>query len=151
MKKSIFIFIVGLLSGLSVDYIRVVSQPEAKVITDTMIIENHIKVDWESLYKAICWVESKNDPNAVGKTNDLGIAQLTPIYVKQVNKILGSEVYTLEDRKDLRKVREMFDIYQNHFNPDKDYVKAIYLHNPRARLSYAKAIEEKYLELIREK
>lgn len=88
--------------------------------------------DWDILVRALIQVESGGDSLAVGKTNDLGALQITPIYVTDVNRILGEECYTLEDRKSLVKSLEMFEIIQGHYNPSRDIDKAIRLHNPGA-------------------
>lgn len=88
--------------------------------------------DWDILVRALIQVESGGDSLAVGKTNDVGALQITPIYVTDVNRILGEERYTLEDRKSLVKSLEMFEIIQGHYNPLRDIDKAIRLHNPGA-------------------
>ena len=88
--------------------------------------------DWDILVSTLIQVESSGDTLAVGKTNDVGALQLTPIYVADVNRILGEERYTLEDRRSLKKTLEMFEVYQGHYNPEHDVDLAIHLHNPRA-------------------
>lgn len=88
--------------------------------------------EWEILIQALIQVESSGDSLAVGKTNDLGALQLTPIYVADVNRIVGDEVYLLQDRLSQSKSVEMFNILQDHYNPDHDIKKAIKLHNPKA-------------------
>lgn len=92
--------------------------------------------EWEIFVEALIEVESEGKADAVGKTNDVGILQITPIYVKDVNRILGEERYTLSCRTDIEKSLEMFEILQSHYNPNKDINKAIKLHNPRAGQSY---------------
>ena len=83
-----------------------------------------------------------------GKTNDVGILQITPIYVKDVNRILGEKRYTLSCRTDKRKSLEMFEILQNHYNPDKDIDKAIKLHNSKAPQTY-RTKTMKQMEIIK--
>ena len=92
--------------------------------------------EWDIFIQALIQVESEGKADAVGKTNDVGILQITPIYVKDVNRILGEEKYYLSCRTDTEKSLEMFEILQNHYNPKKDIDKAIKLHNPRAGQSY---------------
>ena len=87
--------------------------------------------EWDILISALIEVESRGDTLAVGPTNDLGALQITPIYVREVNRISGRG-YTLEDRASLIKTLEMFEIYQSYYNPDRDIDRAIYLHNPGA-------------------
>lgn len=92
--------------------------------------------DWDIFIEALIEVESENNPQAVGSKDDVGILQITPIYVADVNRILGEEAYFLEDRTDRQKSLEMFGILQNHYNPKLDINKAIKLHNPRASSRY---------------
>src|SRR5574344_492169 len=61
--------------------------------------------EWDILVSALIQVESSGDTLAVGKTNDVGALQLTPIYVADVNRILKEEHYTLEDRTSLKKTQ----------------------------------------------
>lgn len=100
--------------------------------------------NWDFVTCALIQVESEDNCFAVGKNNDVGILQITPIYVKEVNRILGEEVYTLEHRTDRDKSLEMFDIYQHHYNPNKDITKAIALHNPRAGQWYMDRVMKEY-------
>ena len=120
--------------------------------TDEMIITEKVLVieklsNWEILIKSIIQVESKGDRLAVGKTNDVGILQITPIYVKEVNRIIGEEKYTLECRKSIEKSIEMFEIYQSYYNPNKDINKAIKLHNPGAGHWYKDKVLSYYKEM----
>ena len=57
--------------------------------------------EWDVFVEALIQVESEGNPFAVGKTNDLGIFQITPIYVNDVNRILGDERFTLDCRIDI--------------------------------------------------
>ena len=86
--------------------------------------------DFELIELAIIWQESKANPNpkySDGKSE--GILQLTPIYVKEANRILGKSKYTLYDRRNPLKSHEMFLVVQNCHNPEKDVKKAVKLHN----------------------
>ena len=96
--------------------------------------------EWDVFVMALIEVESKGDTFAVGKTNDAGILQITPIYVKDVNRILGEQRYCLEDRFDAEKSIEMFNIMQAHYNKEQDINMAIKLHNPRAGAWYKERI-----------
>lgn len=99
---------------------------------DTPMVQIEPLSDWEMLIEALIQVESEGNPFAVGKTNDLGILQITPIYVREVNRILKEDIYLLEHRTDIEKSIEMFEIYQAYYNPNKNIKKAIKLHNPGA-------------------
>jgi hypothetical protein len=91
---------------------------------------------WERFVEALETVESGNRTDAVGKRNDVGVLQITPVYVAEVNRILGKQEYTLADRYDRQKSREMFETMQSHYNPTRSIRRAIELHNSRAPQSY---------------
>jgi len=71
------------------------------------------QVDWmEVTWQAICWVESRNDPNAYNAAEDAaGIAQIRPCYLQDVNDYLGAAVFGLADRYDPEDSRAMFETY----------------------------------------
>lgn len=96
--------------------------------------------EWDIFLQALIKVESEGDQYAVGKTNDVGILQITPIYVKEANRLSKDKTFTLEDRTSIEKSLEMFDIVQSHWNPEKAIDKAIKLHNPKAGKWYANKI-----------
>jgi len=105
------------------------------------------KSDWDYFVDALIWVESRGNDTIVGQTNDVGCLQITPIYVAEVNRLLGKEKYFLEDRISREKSMEMFNIIQKHYNPEFDINKAIKLHNPGASENYHNKIIIKYNEL----
>lgn len=88
--------------------------------------------DWGRVLKAIAYVESKNDPKAVSG-DQVGLLQIRPIMVKDCNRILAkrgsSKRYSLRDRYNPVKSREMFVLYQSHYNPKGNIERAIRLWN----------------------
>ena len=84
--------------------------------------------DWQVLQLAIAYTESRFNPAAVGKAQDSGILQITPIYVAEVNRIAGTD-YVLQDAFDTGKSLEMWDLMQAHYNEGRDLERAIALHN----------------------
>ena len=74
------------------------------------------------LYSSIVWVESKGDANAKSRDGSVGIIQIKPVMVKEVNRICKikgiDKKFTLADRKNPNKSEEMFWIYQEFYNPD---------------------------------
>lgn len=131
MKKLITLLVFVLAS--------VVSCNQCTEIRTTVEIQETKKAkpsEWDIFVEALIQVESEGKADAVGRTNDVGILQITPIYVKDVNRILGEDRYELSQRTDTQKSLEMFEILQNHYNPKKDIEKAIKLHNPKAPQSY---------------
>lgn len=115
-----------------------------------VIIEPEEKTDWDIFIDALIWQESRGNDTIVGKyddANSVGCLQITPIYVYEVNRILGDDIYTLEDRLSQDKSIEMFNIIQNYYNPDLDLQRAIEIHNPGASIDYYGEIVNKYVEL----
>lgn len=90
---------------------------------------------WDKLRNAIIQVESEGNVKAING-DCVGLLQISPIYVRQCNKILGYNKYTLNDRYDSIKSVEMYNLYQSYFNVAQDEYKAIKLHNPRANKNY---------------
>lgn len=75
------------------------------------------------LWRAVCEIESCNDPSPVtdpGPADEVGIAQIRPIMVEDVNRILelrgAVQRYTLSDRGSPQRSREMWDVFQDHYN-----------------------------------
>ena len=88
--------------------------------------------DWGRVLNAIAYVESKNDPRAVCG-DQVGLLQIRPILVKDCNRILekrgSAKRYTLRDRYNPAKSKEMFILYQSHYNPKGSVERAIRLWN----------------------
>ena len=84
--------------------------------------------DWHPIMEAIIQVESEGNPRAV-KGNSCGAMQITPILVKDCNKILkkrnSKKRYTLADRFSVKKSKEMFLLIQSYYNPTNNIEKAI--------------------------
>lgn len=76
----------------------------------------------EILYSSIVWVESKGNATARSKDGSLGIVQILPVMVKEVNRICKmkgiNKSFTLQDRLNPDKSEEMFWIFQNFYNPN---------------------------------
>ena len=53
--------------------------------------------EWETTQLALILTESQMDSLAVGKDNDLGILQITPIFVDEVNRLVGKDLFTHQD------------------------------------------------------
>lgn len=119
------------------------SDIEVPIIGDEEKKEAMDKIVWERLVHAICMVESGCDDNAKNKTSSAsGRFQMLKIYVDEVNRIKGKRTYSYNDRFDPLKAREMFEIYQQHYNPDKDIDRAIILHRGKVSKSYIRKVKE---------
>ena len=112
---------------------------------------NSEQIDWSSVIEAIILVESEGNPKAVGGQS-VGAMQITPVAVRECNYILktrGSEKrYTLADRFDVAKSKEMFLLIQSKYNPSNDIEKAIRLWNGGPNYSL-RATERYYKKVLR--
>lgn len=129
---------VGIILLLALSCNRYIPQEIQEVQVDTLS-------DWQVLQMAIIMTESRFNPSAVGTSNDYGVMQITPIYVKEVNRIAGTD-YSHEDAFDIDKSLEMFALMQDYHNPDHLTDRALSLHNKGA--FYPKRVKEN-IELIR--
>lgn len=105
----------------------------------------HELSEWQMLQLAIVYTESKFRPDVTGKNQDGGLYQITPTFVKEVNRIAGTD-YTHEDVYDPDKAIEIFGKMQDAKNPGHDIDTAIYFHNKSA--NYRRVVLEN-LELIK--
>lgn len=84
--------------------------------------------DFDKLTLAIALTESKFQPDAVGKDDDLGILQIRPVFVEEANRVSGLN-FRHEDAFDIDSSLAMFNAIQSHYNAEHDLDKAIRLHN----------------------
>ena len=111
--------------------------------------EEPVQTDnWNAFISAVSFVESGGDDTAVGTRNDVGRLQITPILLKDANRIVGFEKYSLGDRTDAAKSIEIWNVIQDHYNPDHDMQLALKIWNPRAPLSYHREIMAEYGRLL---
>lgn len=74
------------------------------------------------LFTLITVIESQCNPDAHNLVEDaVGIAQIRPIMIKEVNQIVGYEKYSLEDRWCPDLSFNLFYDYMERFNPNLDY------------------------------
>lgn len=95
--------------------------PAVTEVADTLDI-------WQQLIMAIAFTESRFTTDALGAARGTGILQLREIYVKEVNRLYGTE-YTIQDAYDPEKSLEIFSLMQEHYNPDRDLATGIKYHN----------------------
>lgn len=120
--------------------------------TDTLVFITDNLTPWQELILAIAYTESRFNTQAVGKAHDSGVLQLTPIYIREVNRVAGTS-YALADAFDIEKAVEIFSRMQERYNPEHDLEKAIRLHNrsPYYRREVLKNLEFiKKMEAVRE-
>ena len=69
----------------------------------------------DTLLNAVMAVESNFDSMAYNsKENAAGVLQIRPIMVREVNRLLGEDKYTLKDRWNKAKSIEMFNVIRSH-------------------------------------
>lgn len=93
----------------------------AMVIMALIPIPHRGDVLKDILYSSIVWVESKGDVDVVSRDGSVGIIQIKPVMVREVNRICKlkgvEKQFTLKDRFDADKSKEMFWIYQEFYHP----------------------------------
>ena len=107
------------------------------------------------LWEAVCHVESGGNPRAVGDRGAdgiyraAGIAQIWGRTVQDINRFAGTR-YTLNDRFDPVKSREMFNLYVEHYGKGRsvEFKARIWNGGPKgayksATLAYWRKIQSK--------
>ncbi len=112
------------------------------------------KFDWGPVINAIIAVESEGRADAVDKKGkSCGIMQITPILVKECNRILqlrkSNKRYTMTDRFSVSKSKEMFLLYQSFYNPQNNVEQAIRSWNGGMKCS--RRATQKYYEKVMSK
>ncbi len=101
------------------------------------------------LWEAVCHVESNGNPRAIGDGGKAaGIAQIWAITVKDINRFAGTR-YTLNDRFDPVKSKEMFNLYVEHYGKGRSLQYKALLwnggpggNNKKATIAYWKKIQK---------
>ena len=102
----------------------------------------------DEAWRRVFAVESSNgqDPRAFVENHAraLGIAQITPVMVRDVNRILRAPVFSLDDRLDWAASREMFRVAQEHYNRGEsvETMCRFWLRGPSRKRQYDKHGDE---------
>ncbi len=105
--------------------------------------------DWSSVVDAIMMVESRGNVNA---RNGIycGPLQISPVLVSEVNNILKrrniSKRYSLGDRFNMQKSKEMFVIIQSYYNPKNNVERAIRMW--QGGINYKVSRTQRYFEKV---
>jgi len=103
--------------------------------------------DLNDLIDALCIVESSNNPNAIGDGGQaVGILQIHPIMIRDVNRILGRDAYTLRDRLDPAKSRMICRVYLSHYGGTVEEMARKWNGGPRG---HTKQATVRYWEKVR--
>ena len=131
MKKVMLLVLLIIASSCNLNIYQEVREERTTVLSE----KKQEPSEWDIFIEALIRVESEGKADAVGKTNDVGILQITPIYVKDVNRILGEERYTLAERTDIEKSLEMYAI-------NDPSVKPSYSSTPCSSISVEEFLED---------
>jgi hypothetical protein len=102
--------------------------------------------DFRFFLQALSWKESRHNDSIIGKSNDVGRFQITPIFLKEANNVLKMDYFKLEDRYNQLKSEQMVYLVNLKHNPSFDVEKAIKIHNKYAPESYKREIIAKYID-----
>jgi hypothetical protein len=104
---------------------------------------------WDKVINAIIEVESEGKSNA-RNGSCVGAMQISPVCVAECNKILKESKsklrYTLSDRFNVEKSKEMFLLFQSKYNPEGNIEKAIRSWNGGPK--YSKRSTERYYRKV---
>lgn len=106
-------------------------EPEYKIVKhqekEFVYVPKHMS-DWDIFTMALIKTESEFDSTAVSSVGAKGYFQITPIYIKEVNRVYKTN-FTMDDVINLEKAYQIFDLMQQAHNKEYDKEKAIVLHN----------------------
>jgi hypothetical protein len=136
---------------------------EAKPIEEIEVVDVIELTPTEKFLEAIIYVESKGNDSAIGdrhlgKNYAVGVLQIRPIMVREVNRILrlkkDKHRFKLKDRYDREKSIQMFLIWKEFHHKDSDYEEIARswnggpkgMKNPRT-YSYWKKVERQLKQL----
>lgn len=121
-------------------------------VPSAVLAQDNVKAahfDWEPVMEAIIQVESNGNPNARSGSS-CGAMQITPILVKECNRILkrrkSKKRFALRDRFSVAKSKEMFLLIQSCFNPTNNVEKAIRSWN--GGMNYSVKRTQRYFEKV---
>lgn len=100
----------------------------------TAYLLRHEGLKDQRLLNAIIQVESGGDPLQVNyREQALGLLQIRPIMLKEVNRIAGYEKYTTKDCLDSLKSIEIYWAVQNYHNPSNDFRRGAIIWNGKGK------------------
>lgn len=105
----------------------------------------------DTLLDAIEFVESQGNTKAIGDNGQaVGCMQIHPIMIKDVNRILKQEKFTLNDRYDRDRSRWICKVYMKHYCKDMNYedAAACWVAGPDGYLQKDESAVKNYLEKI---
>ena len=115
------------------------------LIVETVFPLTYRESDTDKLIKIIEHIESRHNENARnGKY--VGTLQISPIMVREANRINGYKKYSLSDRNDSLMSANMFkDIMQYH-NKEKSIRKAVIIWHGKSNQNYRKKVINMFIK-----
>lgn len=133
MKKIILLSILALSLIANIFFVINLKKTQNPSISDavstidTLYIQEPLS-EWELFTLALMKVESGYNNDAVSTAGAKGYFQITPIYVKEVNRVHKTS-YTFDQVTDFKTAYEIFDLMQQAHNPSYNMDKALTIHN----------------------
>jgi len=115
---------------VSLSYIRNIKSTSGQLTEaqEEQVFEADTLSDWDIFTLALMKVESEYNNDAVSSVGARGYFQMTPIYVREVNRVHHTD-FTFSQVTDFETAYEIFDLMQQAHNPEYNMVRALELHN----------------------
>lgn len=126
--KSVVLIISLAINIFSAFYLRNAKSPETIQAEAELLAQADTLSEWDIFTLALMKVESDYDNTAVSTVGAKGYFQITPIYVREVNRIHKTN-YTFDQVTDFNTAWTIFDLMQKAHNPNYNMDKALELHN----------------------
>ena len=128
---SVFAFTLTGSKSIKQEATEVIKNPIIEIIEEEVNLINEKIDNREELIEAMAFIESGGNPNAIGDLNlgtpSIGLLQIRPIMVREVNRILKNQGlekrFRNKDRKDSTKSIEMFNIWADTYHLNSSYEK----------------------------
>lgn len=114
---------------------------------DSIIVLSDSLTEWQVFIMALIEVECERNPKAKSLGGAVGPFQITQSYVNEINRLYNTD-FILYEAYNLDKALSMFEMMNDHYNPDRNIDKAIIIHNPKAGNWYYKKVKQR-MEAIR--
>ena len=102
-----------------------------------------------AMAEAFAWVESRGNHMAYNEKEDaVGLLQIRPIMVREANRLIGEDAFTLADRWEPMESIDIFCTVMEHHNPKLDIDRAIDIWNPRCPASYRQSVKQEFAKAL---
>ena len=89
--------------------------PQTPQMPQMEIIELEPNLVSSQFLTALAEIESEGNARAIGAAGELGMYQITPICLRDCNRIVGHDIWSLDDRIDPLKSRSMARVYLDYW------------------------------------